>query len=167
MADYLGPPPGVGNVRPIDPETLRVDPSKYPKFHVVVASSPPRLRSEYNPNVRYRYPMVDILPADEWYVRYKIGDLFLIVSDSYNQRQCAALLLVSPYAGCFKSPFSTHLVSDYLYAIYISPGGHISGGWKLIHNPKEVALSSDRRTYLVPLPWGNEGWEAITFQEAQ
>jgi len=163
MADYLGPPPGAGDAKPIDPETVRVDASKYPKFHVAAQSSPPAWTSEHSPDVGSRFPMVEILPADEWIVRHKVGELFLIVSDSYNQRQCASLLTHGPGSGCFKSPFGGGLRSDYLYSIFIAPNGRVSGGWKLLHNPKKVVLASDRRTYLVPSPWSNKGWEGVTF----
>jgi len=167
MADYLGPPPGANDARPIDPETVRVDAANYPKYHVATQSSPPPWTSEYDPDVHSRLPMVDILPTDEWIVRHKVGELFLIVSDSYTQRQCASLLPEGPGSGCFKSPFSGHLSSDYLYGVFIAPDGRVSGGWKLLHNPKKVALASDRRTYLVPSPWGNKGWEGIHFQAVQ
>src|SRR5690242_1096907 len=89
MADYLGPPPSAPNARPIDPEAVRVDPTKYPTFRVATQASPPAWRSEYNPSLRIK--MVDILPTDEWAVRYRIGTLLIVVSETYDQRQCASL----------------------------------------------------------------------------
>jgi hypothetical protein len=169
MSDHLGPPPSATGeaATPIDPETTKVDSQVFPKFRVAQAVTPPRWTSPYDKNFKSRYPMVDILPSDEWVVRHRVGNSFLIVSPTYDERQCKSLLARGPGAGCFKSSLGDRYHSDYLYGIFITPDGRIAGGWKLLKNPERVVLSSERRTHLSPSPWGNEGWDGIVFVETR
>jgi hypothetical protein len=156
MADYLGPPPGAdgSSVSPVDPEAVRVDSSKFARYRVKSLVSPPRWVSEYNPEFNSGYPMADILPSDEWLVRHEAGNLLLVISESYNRRQCQA-------QATYK--FST----CYLYTIFLTKEGVVSGGWKLLRDPKYVVLSSERHTFMTPSPWGNRGWEGVTFEQIQ
>ena len=156
MADYLGPPPGAdgSNARPVDPEAVKVDPSKFSRYRVRSPVSPPKWVSQYNPELNSGYPMVDILPSDEWLVRHEAGNLLLVISESYNRRQCQA-------QATYK------FLTCYLYTIYLTKEGVVSGGWKLLRDPKSVVQSSERRTFMVPSPWGNSGWEGVTFEQFQ
>jgi hypothetical protein len=167
MSDHRGAPPGATGVAavPIDPEAARLDSRLYPRFRISKVVTPPRWTSPYNKDFKSRYPMVDILPSDEWVVRHKVGDSYLIVSAAYDERQCKSLLAHGPGAGCFKSPFGDRYHSDYLYAVFITPDGRPAGGWKLLKNPEQVVLSSERRIHMSPSPWGNEGWDGIVFVE--
>lgn len=157
MADYNGPPPGATGewTKPIDPEAVKVDSHLFPKYRVFSVTEPPRWVSEYKPDFSSRFPMVQILPSDEWVVRHTVNNLFLIESKSYNQRQNDSLREFGPGSGA----------GDYLYTIFITKEGLVTGGWKLLHNPKRVILSSDRRTFFSPPPWGNKGWEEIKFEK--
>lgn len=152
MADYLGPPPGAtgASAVPVDPEAVRVGSKQYPKFHLASKISPPNWVSPYNPKVQF--PMVDILPSDTWTVRHFIGGLFIITSETYDTREKVA-------AGKFGG--------DYINGIFITPEGHVSGGWICFKNPKKVILASDRKTYLVPSPSQDNGWEKIVFERVE
>jgi len=146
------------------PDEIRVDPAKFPKFKVTAVATPPRWTFVKDPTKKSRFPMVDILPSDEWRVTHQIGEILLIGSETYNQRQCEALAAIAPNgaAGGFKSPVTGKCTPDYLYLIYVSPEGQISGGWKLIRN---IGFRTDQMTTFSPTTQGNEGWESITFEK--
>lgn len=162
MADYNGPPPdakGAG-LKAIDPETLRVNPNEYPIFHVTEVAIPPQPLSEYRPELDLgRRFMADILPTDRWNVTYKWMDYYLITSESFIERQCEF------YNECNRGVFNKKPQPYYLHAIYINKDGKVSGGWKLLKNPKNVLLSSDRKTYFNPSEDRNIGWEKVKFEK--
>ena len=163
MADYNGPPPNAQNagLKPIDPETLRVNSKEYPVFQVNEVATPPIPLSEYNPAefaVGNRF-MADLLPTDRWNVTYKWMDYYLITSETYIERQCEF------YNECNRGIFNKKPQPYYLYAIYVNKDGKVSGGWKLLKNPNIVGLSSDRKTYFNPSENRNTGWEKIKFEK--
>jgi hypothetical protein len=164
MVDYLGPLNHAAGTIPIDPETVRVDPRAYPKFRAPRQFQPPRARSPYNADLVSFSPDV-ILPSDVWEVRYLVGDRYLIVSDAYEARQCDALK--ETYRHCARNLFGPGYKPSPFHAIWITRDGTSAGGWQMVENPEMVLLAADRRRYLVPPPWGNEGWEGFTFAPIQ
>jgi hypothetical protein len=167
FADYLGPPPEASGsgAKAIDPEDLRVDPGAYPTFRVAKATVPPQPSPEIDRNAIRRIPMVQLLPSDEWRVTHKWGDLFLITSESYIQRQCESEKNLPRWnTNCFKGPFSSSYTPRYLHAIYVNKDGRVSGGWKSLANPRMIGLSSDRKDYYNPSETGNIGWEGVKFE---
>ena len=165
MADYNGPPPNAqgSGLKPLDPEALRVDSKEYPVFHVTEIATPPLPLSEYKPEfvVAPRRFMVDILPTDKWNVTYKWMNYFLITSDAFIERQCEF------DSNCNRGVFNKKPQPYYFYAIYVNKDGKVSGGWKLLKNPKLVLLSSDRRTYFNPTEERNLGWEKVKFEKVK
>lgn len=159
MADYIEAPKeavtyGSGN-RAIDPDLYRVDLNNFPKYHIKEIFHPPRWKSN---GMESRFDMVPILPSDIWSVTHVVNEYYLIYSESYNERQCQYLAKQGPGAGAFISPLTKNCESDYLYHIYITKDGNVSGGWELLKNPKQVIARSERRTFLKPNPHGNEQW---------
>jgi len=169
MADYRSAPRGAleygSGSTPVDPDELRVASNSYPKYRVSEPVTPPRWRYDFDASKESDTPMLDILPSDEWLVTHRFQNLYLIQSESYTDRQCHFLAKMGPgnYGG-HVGLFSSKCQSNSLYAIFIRADGQVSGGWKLLKNPKIVILRSDRRTHFVPSPERNKGWESIKFQ---
>jgi hypothetical protein len=159
-ADYLGPPSTIADraARAIDPEDLRVNADMYPRFRVARAATPPPHMSRYDPSGPSR-PMLPILPSDEWRVTYKLRELLIITSQSYDQRLCA-----SKKASCARRILSSEYVPQWFSGIYVSSDGRISGGWVFLANPKRILLASDRKDYFSPETSGNSGWNEVIFE---
>ena len=164
-AEYLGPPPGVtgmATTKPMDPEDLRVNPKNYPTFRVLSTATPPRPVNRYDATKVWPVAMLPILPSDEWRVTHKLGDVFIITSESYEQRQCALKITV-----CGKAFLRDQYVPKFFWGIYIGKDDRISGGWAFLANPKLILFASDRRDYFSPTQQGNIGWDKVRFERVQ
>lgn len=137
---------------PIDPDTLQVDSSAYPKFHVLQQLLPPEIRYKlftYDITVE----MVPIDSSDTWYVTHIFAGRYLIQSDEYNERECR--FLANRHQGGYVNPFGT-CKRDYDYAIYVTPSGEITGGWQLL--PGSRMGGTERYTRLSYAPTQDAGW---------
>lgn len=148
LSDCIILPPGVkeaaapANLE--DPDKHRVDSADYPTFRVRRKFKPPLWKEG---PVESQFPMVPIEQSDTWKVTHKINDdLFLIYSESYNERQCRYLADALPrgMAGGHVGIFSNNCDADYLYQIPITLDGTVKGNWKLFYNPKRFIFSRDR-----------------------
>ena len=157
------PPPGAtfatlpANIE--NPDAYRVDSASYPTFKVKQRFDPPRWKSPGGEG----FPMASIEPTDTWRVTHKVGDLFLIYSDTYNDRQCRSLVEYGPGAGGFVRPWGSRCHSHYLHHISVSRDGTVrsgkNGGWMLLYNPEKFIFSRDRYINLqidpaTPPDWG-------------
>ena len=136
----------------VDPERFKVDPSKYPKFRLAEEFDPPSPASDWDPKYQWKHIMVSILPSDIWIVRHDVADRYIVMSESYNRRQCAR---EQKFAEC------------YLYGVFLTKQRQVSGGWKLLRNPDRVVAFWERERSLVPTSWGNKGWEQLHFIESK
>lgn len=158
------PPPGAtlaalpANIE--NPDAYRVDSAIYPTFKVKQRFDPPRWRS---PGVESKYPMISIEPTDIWKVTHKVGDVLLIYSDTYNDRQCRLLVKYGRGAGGSIPVWGSKCHSHYLYHIPVSHDGTVrnggDGGWKLLYNPEKFIFSRDRYINMqidptTPPDWG-------------
>jgi len=154
--------PGVKPVtRPMnieDPDKYRVDSAIYPAFRIKARFEPPRWKAGAGES---KYPMVSIEPTDTWRVTHQVGDVFLIYSDTYNDRQCRMLAAIEPngMAGGFIGRWGSTCHSDHLYHIPITLDGTVRNGWKLLYNPKRFGFARDRYINMqidpaTPSDWG-------------
>ena len=158
-AAYEGPPAGAikagSGPTPIDPDTLQVNSSKYPLFHVLQQLSPPEIRY-----LLFGYPvtveMIPINPSDTWRVTHVFAGRYLIESDEYNERECRFLAKNYPKKNDANVNIFGSCKRQHDYAIFVSPNGEISGGWQLLPGPQ--LGGSNRYTYLSYAPDKNAGW---------
>lgn len=158
-AAYEGPPSnaltqGSGST-PINPDTLRVNSSEYPLFHVLQQLSTPEVRY-----LLFGYPvtveMIPINPSDTWRVTHVFAGRYLIESDEYNERECRFLAKNYPKKNDANVNIFGSCKRQHDYAIFVSPNGEISGGWQLLPGPQ--LGGSNRYTYLSYAPDKNAGW---------
>jgi len=88
--------------------------------------------------------MPPLEPDDEWLVRYKVGELYLIHSEGYQERVCRAYAKLSGSGfglssaeRCSYSPFFLH--------VWITPAGEVAGGWRPMKNTAGILLADDRK----------------------
>jgi hypothetical protein len=87
--------------------------------------------------------MPPILPSETWSVRFRVGELYLIYSEEYQNRLC--IERARRPGAAFRSRGAECLVSLYFAHIWIASDGTIAGGWKQIKNPEQILLKDDRR----------------------
>lgn len=156
------PAPGVKPVTPPtnieDPDKYRVDSASYPTFWIKARFEPPRWKAGAG---KSKYPMAPIEPIDTWRVTHQVGDVFLIYSDTYNDRQCRMLAGIEPngMAGGFIGRWGSVCHLDRLYHIPVTLDGTVRNGWKLLYNPKRFGFARDRYVNMqidpaTPADWG-------------
>lgn len=156
-------PPGMVRTAPPsnieDPDNYLVDSEIYPVFHAKEKFDPPKWKVGSGES---KFPMVAIEPIDIWKVTRVVGEMYLIHSDTYNERQCRYLMEIAPdgSAGGFVSRWgrSRRCHADYLYHIPIMPNGTVRGGWKLLYNPERFLSSRDRYINLQIDPITADDW---------
>ncbi len=136
--------------RVVDPEQFKVNPESYPRFRVRHTIQPPP--------VELSIEMLEISEDDIWEVAYKFGDLYLIFSQSYTDRQCVRLAKGREPGPSIAhiSPFTGKCRSWYRYCIYVDMTGTITAGWQLINNP-DVKSSRSARSQLINPIFSNGG----------
>jgi hypothetical protein len=138
------PSPGMMVVSPAanleDPDKYQVDPAGFPTFRIKERFDPPRWKSG---TMESKYPMTIIKTADVWKVTHVVNNLYLIYSDTYNDRQCRLLAQLEP-SGIAGGRGKDKCYVDYLYHVAISPDGTVRGGWKLLKNPERFIFARDR-----------------------
>lgn len=155
------PPPGATLAAPPanieNPDTYRVDSANYPAYRIKERFEPPRWKVGA---VQSKYTMAPIEPTDVWKVTHQVGDVFLIYSDTYNDRQCRLLASMAPSgrAGGFIGRWGSACHPDRLYHIPITLNGKVKSGWKLLYNPKRVIFSRHRYIDMQIDPTTAEGW---------
>ena len=159
-AAYEGPPSnaitrGSGS-SPVDPDTLQVNSSVYPQFHVLQLLSPPEIKYVlFGHDVTVE--MVPINPSDTWHVTHLFANRYLIESDEYNDRECR--LMAKKHQDGYINPWGKCL-RQHDYTIFVTLSGEVSGGWQLLPGPQ--LGGSNRYTYLSYAPEKNAGWPVGT-----
>lgn len=154
-------PPGVKIAAPPtnveDPDKYRVDSASYPTFRVKERFEPPRWKAGAGES---KYPMVPIDPTDIWTVTHRVGEVLLIYSDAYNDRQCRLLAQLEPHgiAGGQLGFGGKTCHAGRLYHISITADGKVQGGWKLMYNPKRFGFARDRYINMQIDPSMANGW---------
>lgn len=147
MADYIHAEQG--GPRPVDPETLRVESKAFPTFAVVKEFQPPP--AIIDP------PTLPIRTTDRWNVRYKVGNYYLLHSDTYAERMWQ---LAKRYGMAYRAMWSDRCVMEVFYTIAVDQNGRIvSPGWRLIKNPERIVSSSNRHTQLMLAPETPNEWK--------
>jgi hypothetical protein len=153
-ADYLPSPQAAishgSGAAPIDAEQLKVDSKQFPRFRVKHDVKPPAND--------IRIDMVEIRDSDIWEVAYRLNDFYMIVSSSYNDRQCRFLNSAGHKSIAGISQFTGSCNSQYFYTIYVDLAGHVTGGWQIVFNPHRVISSAERRLFLTPDPKSVQSW---------
>lgn len=154
-------PPGVKVAAPPanveDPDKYLANSASYPTFRTKGKFTPPRWKAGAGES---KYPMVSLESTDIWRVTHQLGDVFLIYSDTYNDRQCRLLAHIEPngMAGGHIGLFSKNCDASRLYHIPITLDGTVKSNWMLLYNPKRVGFSRDRYINMQIDPATPEGW---------
>lgn len=134
-----------------DPVKYRVEPLNYPQYSVIDSRDVPSPRTIYGDSVSDSR-MIPIEVSDVWEVRYKIGNLFLVYSETYNLRNCLHWKKYYGSGNC--NP------PDYFYHIWITHDGTVAGGWLLIRNASRAFFKADKQAIMVPDRRFDEDWGA-------
>lgn len=139
-------------IRPTDPDYFAVDSRSFPRYRAARKIVPPPWFKDLT---------IEILPTDIWHVTHGIGDRSLIQSEAFQDRVCRYLFSLPP-AGTWGGRLiraENRCEADYLYGIWIDSNGRVTGGWVLLHNPRMVLFSYDRRIVLRPDNPQLQGWD--------
>lgn len=134
-----------------DVDVYKVDPESYPRFRTNRNLVPPQLSSAS------RLPMAEIDTSDVWHVTHALNGYYLIYSETFNKRLCEMRARWGG-SGATIGMFSGICRSHFLYHIWISPAGNVSGGWQQLSNPDLVGFKSERWILLKLSPNSSEGW---------
>lgn len=150
LGDYLAATEGAAPGTYVDFEAFRAKGS--PRTYVASEDVQPLMEG------RLKLRMVPIRTTDIWEERYRVDDNLLLVSKTYNDRQCRALASTGLTDIARVSSLRGTCNGDYLYGIYVNEAGDITRGWKLIRNPERHVLRSSQITLRYSEENSNAGW---------
>lgn len=121
-----------------DPDSFRAKPADYPKYRTTRSVKPPN-EAEWVPEIK---------PDDIWVVRYRVGDLYLIFSESYHIRTCQAR--AARRQGFLRHSNGVCSNVEHFDHVWITPDGSAMGDMLQIKNPAVVLFRGDRMRVMKP-----------------